>query len=194
MPHLPFSYYGSGAEPCRELRRFESPWKYPFFPLPARNGGNLPWWHPIHYYNQCEYWNLTWALICLLFGGSSDYAQPIPDQFTEVTCPVIGRAQPELTPSKRQKMDLVELHAFIKSLWVPELSLLQIHTKISVSTEASSGATRYTTQVNVSTRTSLGGTPYIPQVNVIEYHLLWLKYVARVLPNFTCKHLTYIAQ
>ena len=41
---------------------------------------------------------------CLLLGVSSDYAQPITDQVTEVTCPVIGRAQPELTPSKRQKM------------------------------------------------------------------------------------------
>ena len=34
----------------------------------------------------------------------SDYAQPITGQVTEVTWPVIGRAQPELTPSKRQKM------------------------------------------------------------------------------------------
>ena len=34
---------------------------------------------------------------------SSDYAQPITGQVTEVTCPVIGRAQPEFTPSKRQK-------------------------------------------------------------------------------------------
>ena len=35
---------------------------------------------------------------------SSDYAQPITGQVTEVTCPVIGRTQSELTPSKRQKM------------------------------------------------------------------------------------------
>ena len=40
---------------------------------------------------------------CLLLGVSSDYAQPITGQVTEVTCPVIGRAQPELTPSTRQK-------------------------------------------------------------------------------------------
>ena len=39
----------------------------------------------------------------LLHGVSSDYAQPITGQVTEVTCPVIGRAQPELTLSKRQK-------------------------------------------------------------------------------------------
>ena len=34
---------------------------------------------------------------CLLFGVSSDYAQRITAQVTEVTCPVIGRAQAELT-------------------------------------------------------------------------------------------------
>ena len=43
-------------------------------------------------------------VFCLLLGVSSDYAQPITGQVTEVTCPVIGRAQPELTPSKIQKM------------------------------------------------------------------------------------------
>ena len=42
-------------------------------------------------------------IFCLLLGVSSDYAQPITGQVTSVTCPVIGRAQPELTPSKRQK-------------------------------------------------------------------------------------------
>ena len=42
-------------------------------------------------------------IFCLLLGVSSDYAQPITGQVTEVTCPVIGQAQPELTPSKRQK-------------------------------------------------------------------------------------------
>ena len=40
---------------------------------------------------------------CLLLGVSSDYAQLITGQVTEVTCPVIGRAQPELTPSKKTK-------------------------------------------------------------------------------------------
>ena len=42
-------------------------------------------------------------IFCFLLGVSSDYAQPITGQVTEVTCPVIGQAQPELTPSKRQK-------------------------------------------------------------------------------------------
>ena len=44
-------------------------------------------------------------VFCLLLRVSSDYAQPITGQVTEVTCPVIGGAQPELTPSKRQKTD-----------------------------------------------------------------------------------------
>ena len=57
-------------------------------------------------------WQLTgggiWRLssgpvFCLLLRVSSDYAQPITGQVTEVTCPVIGWAQPELTQSKRQK-------------------------------------------------------------------------------------------
>ena len=39
-----------------------------------------------------------------LLGVSWDYAQPITGQVTGVTCPVIGRAEPELTPSKRQKV------------------------------------------------------------------------------------------
>ena len=49
--------------------------------------------------------NNTWSgpVFCLLLGVSSDYAQPITGQVTEVTCPVIGRAQHELTLSKRQK-------------------------------------------------------------------------------------------
>ena len=38
-----------------------------------------------------------WAVFYLLFGINSDYAQPITGQVTEVTCPVIGRAQPKLT-------------------------------------------------------------------------------------------------
>ena len=44
------------------------------------------------------------SVFCLLLGVSSDYAQPITGQVTEVICPVIGRAQPEPSPSKRQKM------------------------------------------------------------------------------------------
>ena len=42
-------------------------------------------------------------VFCLFLGVSSDYAKPITGQVTEVTCPVIGQAQLELTPSKRQK-------------------------------------------------------------------------------------------
>ena len=39
-------------------------------------------------------------VFCLLLGVSSDYAQPIMGQVTEVTCPVIGQAQPELWDRK----------------------------------------------------------------------------------------------
>ena len=48
-------------------------------------------------------WLPSGPIFCLLLSLSSDYAQPITGQVTEVTCPVIGRAQPELTPCKRQK-------------------------------------------------------------------------------------------
>ena len=42
-------------------------------------------------------------VFCLLLGVSSVYAQAITGQVTEVTYPVIGRAQPELTRNKKQK-------------------------------------------------------------------------------------------
>ena len=50
----------------------------------------------------------TGPVFCLLLQVSSDYAQPITGQVIEVTCPVIGQAQPELTPSKRQKTGPVQ--------------------------------------------------------------------------------------
>ena len=58
--------------------------------------------------NHLKFWPIGPAVrpgpvFCLLLGVSSGYAQPITGQVTEVTCPVIGRAQPELTPNKRQK-------------------------------------------------------------------------------------------
>ena len=40
-----------------------------------------------------------------MLGVSSDYAQPITGQVIEVTWPVIGRAQAELTPRMRQKTE-----------------------------------------------------------------------------------------
>ena len=43
-------------------------------------------------------------VFCILLSVSSDCAQPITGQVTLVTWPVIGCAQSELTPSKRQKM------------------------------------------------------------------------------------------
>ena len=62
------------------------------------------WWH--------KHWSVfllschtikPGPVFCLLVGVSSDYTQPITGQVTEVTCPVISQAQPELTQSKRQK-------------------------------------------------------------------------------------------
>ena len=59
---------------------------------------------------SCQWWQFPFRfnrvrcskpVLCLLLGVSSDYVQPITDQVTEVTCFVSGRAQPELTPSKR---------------------------------------------------------------------------------------------
>ena len=63
-------------------------------------------------YIKCLTWNplKRWMddakpgpVLCLLLRVSSDCAQPITGQVTEVTCPVIGRTQPELTLNKRQK-------------------------------------------------------------------------------------------
>ena len=64
--------------------------------------GNLKTWLCIS--NSRHAFLFPGPVFCLLLGVSSDYAQPITGQVTEVTCPVIGRAQPELTPRKRQKM------------------------------------------------------------------------------------------
>ena len=59
----------------------------------------------------------TGPIFCLLLGVSSDYAQPITGQVTEVTCPVIGWAQPELTPSKRQKTGPDLCKQFVYDVW-----------------------------------------------------------------------------
>ena len=56
-------------------------------------------------------------LFCLLLGASSDYAQPITGKVSEVTCPAIGRAQPELTPSKIQKTG-PELSQYIWAFYI----------------------------------------------------------------------------
>ena len=40
--------------------------------------------------------SLIGPIFCLLFRVSSDYAHPITGQVTEVTCTVIGQAQPQL--------------------------------------------------------------------------------------------------
>ena len=42
-------------------------------------------------------------VFCLLLGVNAHDAKPITSQVIIVTCPAIGRVQPELTPRKRQK-------------------------------------------------------------------------------------------
>ena len=60
----------------------------------------IPFLKPLHL--PGAYDSTTGPIFCLSLGVSSDYAQPITGQVTEVTFPVIGRAQSELTPSKLQ--------------------------------------------------------------------------------------------
>ena len=55
-------------------------------------------------------------VFCLLLRVSSDYAQPVTGQVTEVTCPVTGQAQPELTLSTRQKTG-PESHERVPAPW-----------------------------------------------------------------------------
>ena len=63
-------------------------------------------------------------VFCLLLRVSSDGAQPITGQVTEVTCPVTDRAQHDLTPNKRQNTgpDLIQVvvnyRYGILGLWV----------------------------------------------------------------------------
>ena len=59
-------------------------------------------WVPITMF--AEHAKETWACFLSLLKVSSDYAQPITGQVTEVTWPVIGWAWSEFTQSKRQKM------------------------------------------------------------------------------------------
>ena len=81
---------------------------------------------------------VTWPgpVFCLLLGVSSDYAQPITGQVTEVTCPVIGRAQPKLTMSKRQKSGAGQnIRYFNRSWWTVLLSTsLELRTYLNLRT------------------------------------------------------------
>ena len=73
-----------------------------FFFIPEKNIINSTW-RPQDTYAQ----ERPEPVFFFLLEVSSNYARSITGQVTEVTCPAIGRAQPELTPSKRQKMGLV---------------------------------------------------------------------------------------
>ena len=68
---------------------------------PHQFSGQVP--PPGYSPSKQKYWRLPGPVFCLLLEESSDYAQPITGQVTEVTCPVISWAQPELTPSKRER-------------------------------------------------------------------------------------------
>ena len=72
--------------------------------------------HLLHGQNGCQ--TKPGPIFCLLLRVSSDCAQPITGQVTEVTCPVIGWAQPELTPSKRQKQAQKKEVSQIQQLWI----------------------------------------------------------------------------
>ena len=74
---------------------------------------------------KTAFFNRTGPVFCLLLRVSSDYAQPIKGQVTEVTWPVIGRAQPDRIPSKRQKTgpDYECLRwNFFRDIWKTNLS------------------------------------------------------------------------
>ena len=51
---------------------------------------------------KCKDWGLFSVSVCC--SEYSYYAYPITSQITKITCPVIGRAKPELTPSKAQRI------------------------------------------------------------------------------------------
>ena len=55
----------------------------------------MTWWHKEPGHQHQWYWpsfpRTSWTVFCLLLGVSSDCAQPITGQVTEVTCPVIAK-------------------------------------------------------------------------------------------------------
>ena len=102
----------------------------------------------------------TGPIFFLFFRVSSDYAQPITGQVTEVTCPVIGRAQHELTPSKRQKtgpgdaavtMKLVVAQEIHSLTWTDKLySLTAMRTKYSIFYDYNMAALQHAFQETVA--------------------------------------------
>ena len=101
--HFRISTTSTKGQWVNSFRPFRSCW--------PQLGPMLAPWILLYCLKKCNYnavafcINYTCAgpIFCHLLGKSSDYAQPITCQVTEVTCPVIGWPQPELTPSKRQK-------------------------------------------------------------------------------------------
>ena len=72
-------------------------------------------------------------VFCLLLGVSSDYAQPITGKVSEVTCPVIGWAKPELTRSKRQKTGPDQIWGYIDTSMFTHCSLMMPHVDTDLS-------------------------------------------------------------
>ena len=71
-------------------------------------------------------------VVCLLLRVISDYAQPITGQVTEVTCPVIGQAQPELTPREREtengpRFCVCTYYTRISIDWLTRCSLIALY-------------------------------------------------------------------
>ena len=76
-------------------------------------------------------------VFCLLLRVSSGYAQPITGQITEVTCPVIGQALPELALSKRWKTgpehrQILLTRAYIEELWCFLCCWLEHHAHVTL--------------------------------------------------------------
>ena len=112
--------FGRHSTPCpsKPNERMASgvgPWRQSTVPIPGSAG-----------LNQMEgdvMWGATLCqrpgpVFCLLLRVSWGYAQPITGHVTEVTCPEIGQAQSELTPSMGQKTGPGVKH---RNTWGPRL-------------------------------------------------------------------------
>ena len=85
---------------CREFHWGD---KTTLRPSDLHSGYAIPILARCYRYTELGPWARFLSLDQSLLRVSSDYAQPITGQVTEVTCPAIGWTQPELTPSNGQK-------------------------------------------------------------------------------------------
>ena len=63
-------------------------------------------------------WVKSGPVFCLLLGESSDYAQPITGQVTEVTCPVIGWAQSEQKTENEPRLLTYQILDLAKDVFI----------------------------------------------------------------------------